>query len=151
MGSISLYQRFDDPRLSPRLPRHARPDPRLTEFHRVYIDLSAACLADASRIFCLVINGQIYLRARHDDIALVSCPSPRPFGAAIFYWRYLAEYPADHSRHGQSTTELIDALRAAKLPYVIDPYTPALSSSRIMKEEGARLRASSMVNAVSLP
>lgn len=98
-----------------------------------------------------MINGQIYLRARHDDIALVSCPSPRPFGAAIFYWRYLAEYPADHSRHGQSTTELINALRAAKLPYVIDPYTPALSSSRIMKEEGARLRASSMVNAVSLP
>jgi hypothetical protein len=98
-----------------------------------------------------VVNGQIYLRARHDDIELVSCPSPRPFGAAIFYWRYLAAYPADHPRRGQSTSELIDAIRAANLPYVMDPNTPALGSSRILKEEGARLRASVMVNAVGLP
>lgn len=98
-----------------------------------------------------MVNGQIYLRARHDDKEIVSCPSPRPFGAAIFYWRYLAEYPADHPRHGQSTTELVDALRIAKLPYVIDPNTPALTASRVLEDEGARLRASSMVRAVTLP
>jgi hypothetical protein len=98
-----------------------------------------------------VVGGQIYLRARHDDFDLVSA-SPRPFGAAIFYWRYLAEYPEAHSRYGQSTTELLDALRAANLPYVADPNTPALSCSGILKEEGARLRTSSMVNAIeSLP
>ena len=98
-----------------------------------------------------MVSGQIYLRARHDDIELVSCPSPRPFGAAIFYWRYLAAYPEEHPRRDQSTSELIDAIRAAKLPYVIDPNTPALGSLRILKAEGARLRASSMVNAVDLP
>jgi hypothetical protein len=110
-----------------------------------------ACLADARRIFCLVVGGQIHLRARHDDIELVACPSPRPFGAAIFYWRYLAEYPEGHRWHGQSTTELLDALRAANLPYVADPNTPALTASGINAEEGARLRASPMVAAVELP
>jgi hypothetical protein len=74
-----------------------------------------------------VANGQIYLRARHDDLELVSCPSPRPFGAAIFYARYVAPYPPDHRRAGQTTTELVDALRAAKVSYVIDPGTPALT------------------------
>ena len=72
-----------------------------------------------------VVSGQIYLRARHDDIDLVSA-NPRPFGAAIFYWRYLAEYPEGHSRYGQSTTELLDALRAAKLPYVVVLTNPTM-------------------------
>ena len=95
-----------------------------------------------------MVGGQIYLRARHDDVELVSCASPRPFGAAIFYWRYLAEYPEGHPRHRQSTTELLDALLAAKLPFVADPNTPSLTSSRITSDEGARLRASPMVNAI---
>lgn len=45
-------------------------------------------------------NGQIYLRARHDELELVSSPSPRPFGAVIVYARYLAPYPPDHPRAG---------------------------------------------------
>jgi hypothetical protein len=98
-----------------------------------------------------VVGGQIYLRARHDDIDLVSCASPRPFGAAIFYWRYLAEYPEGHPRHGQSTSELLDALLAAKLPFVADPNTPALTSSRIHSDEGARLRESPMGAIERLP
>ncbi len=97
-------------------------------------------------------NGQIYLRARHDDLDLVSCPSPRPFGAVIVYARYLAPYPADHPRAGQTTTELVDALRAAKLSYVIDPGTPALSKRDIATvKEAARLRGSQMVAAIDLP
>lgn len=97
-------------------------------------------------------NGQIYLRARHDDIELVSCPSPRPFGAAIFYARYIAPYPEDHPRAGQRTNELVDALRAAKVNYVIDPGTPALTKHDIATvKEGARLRASPMVAAIDLP
>jgi hypothetical protein len=99
-----------------------------------------------------VANGQIYLRARHDELELVSCPSPRPFGAAIVYARYLAPYPPDHPRAGQTTTELVDALRAAKVNYVIDPGTPALSIRNIATiKEGARLRASAMVNSIDLP
>jgi hypothetical protein len=97
-------------------------------------------------------NGQIYLRARHDDLELVSCPSPRPFGAVIFYARYLAPYPPDHPRAGQRTTELVDALRAARINYVIDPGTPALTKRDIATaKEGARLRQSPMVAALSLP
>lgn len=68
-----------------------------------------------------VASGQIYLRARHDDLELVSCSSARPFGAAIFYARYIAPYPDDHPRAGQSTTELVDALRAANVRYVSTP------------------------------
>lgn len=99
-----------------------------------------------------VANGQIYLRARHDDLELVSCASPRPFGAAIFYARYIAPYPGDHPRAGQTTTELVDALRAAKVNYVIDPGSPALTKSDIKTiKEGARLRASPMVRAIDLP
>jgi hypothetical protein len=99
-----------------------------------------------------VANGQIYLRARHDDLELVSCPSPRPFGAAIFYARYLAPYPPDHPRAGQTTTELVDSLRAAKVNYVIDPGTPALTKRDIATaKEGARLRQSAMVTAIDLP
>ncbi len=108
------------------------------------------CVGLSSRrraYFGFVVGGQIYLRARHDDIDLVSA-SPRPFGAAIFYWRYLAAYPEGHPRYGQSTTELVEALRAAKLPYVIDPSTPAVACSAILREEGARLRASSMLAAI---
>jgi hypothetical protein len=99
-----------------------------------------------------VASGQIYLRARHDDVELVSCPSPRPFGAAIFYARYLAPYPPDHPRAGQTTTELVDALRAAKVNYVIDPGTPVLTKRDIATvKEGARLRQSAMVAAIDLP
>lgn len=99
-----------------------------------------------------VASGQIYLRARHDDVELVSCSSPRPFGAAIFYARYLAPYPLDHPRAGQTTTELVDALRAAKVNYVIDPGTPALTKRDIATvKEGARLRQSAMVAAIDLP
>ena len=99
-----------------------------------------------------VANGQIYLRPRHDDLELVSCPSPRPFGAAIFYARYLAPYPPDHPRAGQTTTELVDALRAAKVNYVIDPGTPALTKRDIATvREGARLRETAMVTAIDLP
>ncbi len=97
-------------------------------------------------------NGQIYLRARHDELELVSSPSPRPFGAAIVYARYLAPYPPDHPRAGQTTTELVDALRAANLSYVIDPGTPALTKRDIASaKEGARLRQTPMVAAVDLP
>lgn len=99
-----------------------------------------------------VANGQIYLRARHDDLELVSCPSPRPFGAAIFYARYVAPYPPDHRRAGQTTTELVDALRAAKVSYVIDPGTPALTKRDMATvKEGGRLRQSPMVAAIDLP
>lgn len=98
-------------------------------------------------------NGQIYLRAEHDQLELVrSCSSPRPFGAAIVYARYLAPYPPDHPRAGQSTTELVDALRAAKISYIIDPGTPALTKHDIATaKEGARLRQSPMVEAIELP
>ncbi len=100
-----------------------------------------------------VANGQIYLRAEHDQIELVrSCPSPRPFGAAIIYARYLLPYPPGHPRAGQSTTELVDALRASHINYVIDPGTPALTKRDIATiKEGARLRASAMASAVDLP
>jgi len=99
-----------------------------------------------------VASGQIYLRARHDDLELVSCPSPHPFGAVIFHARYIAPYPEDHPRFGQTTTELVDALRVAKVNYVIDPGTPALTKPDIQTVwEGARLRASPMVGAVDLP
>lgn len=97
-------------------------------------------------------SGQIYLRARHDDLELVTCPSPRPFGAVVFHARYIAPYPEGHPRFGQSTTELVDALRTAKVNYVIDPGTPALTKPDIKTvREGARLRASSMVAAIDLP
>jgi hypothetical protein len=97
-------------------------------------------------------NGQIYLRARHDELELVSSPSPRPFGAAIVYARYLAPYPPDHPRAGQTTTELVDALRAAQLSYVIDPGTPALTKRDIVTaKEGVRLRQTPMAAAVDLP
>jgi hypothetical protein len=100
-----------------------------------------------------VANGQIYLRAEHDQLELVrSCPSPRPFGAAIVYARYLAPYPPGHHRAAQSTTELVDALRAAKINYVIDPGTPALTKRNIATiEEGARLRQSPMAASINLP
>jgi hypothetical protein len=100
-----------------------------------------------------VASGQIYLRAEHEQIELVrSCPSPRPFGAAILYARYLAPYPRDHPRADQSTTELRDALRAAKIKYVIDPGTPALTKANIATaKEGERLRASAMAAAIDLP
>jgi hypothetical protein len=99
-----------------------------------------------------VANGQIYLRARHDDLELVACPSPRPFGAVIFYARYISPYPNDHPRSGQTTTELVDALRATRVSYVIDPGTPTLTKPDINTvREGARLRASPMVAAVDLP
>ncbi len=97
-------------------------------------------------------NGQIYLRARHDELDLVSSPSPRPFGAAIVYARYLAPYPPDHPRAGQTTTELVDALRIAHVNYVIDPGTPALTKRDIaIIKEGARLRQTPMAAAVDLP
>ena len=97
-------------------------------------------------------NGQIYLRARHDELDLVSSPSPRPFGAAIVYARYLAPYPPDHPRAGHRTTELVDALRAAQVNYVIDPGTPALTKRDIASvKEGARLRQTPMAAAVDLP
>jgi len=97
-------------------------------------------------------NGQIYLRARHDELELVSSPSPRPFGAAILYARYLAPYPPDHPRAGQTTTELVDTLRVAQVQYVIDPGTPALTKRDIASaKEGARLRQTPMVAAIELP
>jgi len=117
-----------------------------------YHGSAVSCPADTLRIVTFMANGQIYLRARHDDLELVSCPSPRPFGAVIFYARYLAPYPPDHPRAGQTTTELVDALRAARVNYVIDPGTPALAKRDIATaKEGARLRESAMVAALSLP
>jgi hypothetical protein len=113
---------------------------------------ATACLADPLSNVTTMASGQIYLRARHDDLELVSCSSPRPFGAAILYARYLAPYPPDHPRAGQTTTELVDALRAAKVNYVIDPGTPALSKPDIgTVKEAARLRRSPMVAAIGLP
>jgi hypothetical protein len=100
----------------------------------------------------IVANGQIYLRARHDDLDLVSCPKPRPFGAAIFYARYIAPYPDNHPRAGQTTTELVNALREANVRYVIDPGTPALTKRDItILKEGARLRSSPSVRGIDLP
>jgi hypothetical protein len=100
-----------------------------------------------------VANGQIYLRLEHEQIELVrSSSSPRPFGAAILYARYLAPYPTGHPRAGQSTSELRDALRGAKVKYVIDPGTPAFTKSDIATvKEGERLRESAMAAAIDLP
>jgi hypothetical protein len=104
-------------------------------------------------IVLTVTNGQIYLRAEHDQLELVRvCPSPRPFGAAIVSARYLAPYPPSHPRFGQTTTALVDALGAEKISYVIDPGTPALTQSDVgTSREGARLRQSPMVAAIQLP
>lgn len=116
------------------------------------IRAGVGCLADAQSNVTIVASGQIYLRARHDDLELVSCPSPRPFGAAILYARYIAPYPDDHPRAGQATAALVDALRAAKVRYVIDPQTPALTKRDIKTvKEGARLRASLMARSIDLP
>jgi hypothetical protein len=100
-----------------------------------------------------VTNGQIFLRVEHDQLELIrSCPRPRPFGAAIVYARYLAPYPVGHPRDGQTKTELVDAMRAAGISYVIDPGTPALTKLDIATvKEGARLRQSPMVASIDLP
>jgi hypothetical protein len=98
-------------------------------------------------------SGQIYLRPEHDQWDLIRASAQRrPFGAAIVYSRYLAPYPGGHPREGHSPTELIEALREIKTPYVIDPGTPALTKRGVDKaKEAARLRRSPMVAAIDLP
>lgn len=98
-------------------------------------------------------SGQIYLRPEHEQWDLIRASAPRrPFGAAIVYARYLAPYQHGHPRAGHSPTGLVDALREVKIPYVIDPGTPALTKSDVAtSKEAARLRQSPMVAAIGLP
>lgn len=97
-------------------------------------------------------RGRFYIRAESEEWDFIrSLSAPAPFDAAVISDRYLPNYQAGHSRHGQPRDLIAQAFDAIDVPWSVDPDTARLGQSKSAARQRPRAANRPLARTLRLP